>query len=261
VSPRLGPAQAPDDEVEPLDLRLVPAAVVAWLVAWQVRAVPPAWAVVLALGSAAAGAALLLHRPARAVRGRRVAAGAAAALLCAAAAGLCTAARTGARTAEPVAGLAERRAAVTVEAVLTDDPRRAAAAHAGRPVVVARVRVQRLESAGRAYRVRVPFVVLTSDEQWLGLLPGQPVRVEGALRPSEPDDDVAAVLSGRGPPRLLGRPGLLQRVAGRLRAGLRDAVAGLPEAERGLLPGLVVGDTSGLDPDLREDFRTTGLSQ
>ena len=52
----------------------------------------------------------------------------------------------------------------------------------------------------------------------------------------------------------------MQRAAGLLRAGLRRAVAPLPDAERGLLPGLVVGDTSRLDPGLREDFRTVGLT-
>ncbi|MGH3489471.1 MAG: ComEC/Rec2 family competence protein, partial [Actinopolymorphaceae bacterium] len=45
-----------------------------------------------------------------------------------------------------------------------------------------------------------------------------------------------------------------------LRAGLRSAVAGLPEAERGLVPALVVGDESGLPERLVDDFRTAGLS-
>jgi competence protein ComEC len=59
---------------------------------------------------------------------------------------------------------------------------------------------------------------------------------------------------------VLSPPSHVQRVAGHLRAGLRRAVDPLPPAERGLLPGLVVGDTSRLDDELREDFRTVGLS-
>ncbi|MGB8651683.1 MAG: ComEC/Rec2 family competence protein, partial [Mycobacteriales bacterium] len=55
-------------------------------------------------------------------------------------------------------------------------------------------------------------------------------------------------------------PSALQRAAGRLRAGLRTAAAVLPADERGLLPGLVEGDTSRLDPRLADDFRTTGLT-
>ncbi|WP_235825628.1 ComEC/Rec2 family competence protein [Candidatus Frankia alpina] len=57
-----------------------------------------------------------------------------------------------------------------------------------------------------------------------------------------------------------GEPTALQRFAGRLRAGLRDAAAGLPEPRRGLLPALVVGDVSGLDEGLRADFRQAGMS-
>ena len=55
-------------------------------------------------------------------------------------------------------------------------------------------------------------------------------------------------------------PSRVQRVAGRLRAGLRAAAAPLPAAEQGLLPALVVGDTSRLPDELRADFRTVGLT-
>jgi competence protein ComEC len=52
----------------------------------------------------------------------------------------------------------------------------------------------------------------------------------------------------------------VQRVAGRLRDGLRTAADPLPADERGLLPGLVDGDTSRLPDALRDDFRTAGLT-
>ena len=86
------------------------------------------------------------------------------------------------------------------------------------------------------------------------------MRVHGRLRPAQRGDDVAAVLSGRGAPAVRSPPSRVQRAAGVLRAGLQEAVAPLPAAERGLLPGLVVGDTSRLDDELRDDFRTVGLS-
>jgi competence protein ComEC len=68
------------------------------------------------------------------------------------------------------------------------------------------------------------------------------------------------VLSVRGPPDRLGRPSVVQRVAGDLRGGLRSASDGLPAAQRGLLPGLVLGDVSRVPRDLDEDFRTAGLT-
>jgi competence protein ComEC len=50
------------------------------------------------------------------------------------------------------------------------------------------------------------------------------------------------------------------RASARLRAALRDSVAGLPADRRVLVPALVDGDDAGLDPALGDDFRTTGLT-
>ena len=231
----------------PLDLRLVPGALAAWLVAWQGRLLPPRLLLTAAAVLAVLALALLVRRSTVA----------AAVLGCAAAAAAVTGLHVESRTTGPLAQAADARAAVTAEAVLTDDPRRATS---DPELVVVRLRVVELRSAGRTHRLRSPVVLLSSEPAWLDLLPSQRVRVQGRLRPAERGDDVAAVLSGRGAPTVLTPPSRLQRVAGHLRAGLRQAADPLPAAERGLLPGLVVGDTSRLDPDLREDFRTVGLS-
>ena len=45
-----------------------------------------------------------------------------------------------------------------------------------------------------------------------------------------------------------------------LRGGLRWVVAPLPTDEAGLIPGMVVGDTSGQSPEVRDWFVSTGLS-
>ena len=244
------------DADEPLDLRLVPGALAAWLVAWQGRLLPSQVLLGLGLALAVLAAVLLLSR-----RGGRVLV-VAAAVGCAGASAVVTSLHTGSRTGSPLHGLADREAAVRMEAVLVDDPRRAQTpARPGRPpLVVARVRVERVTAAGRTHRLRSPVVVLTSETSWLHLLPSQRVVVEGRLRPAERGDDVTAVLTGRGPPVVLSGPSRAQRLAGSLRAGLRAAVAPLPAAEQGLLPGLVVGDVSQLDPQVREDFRVVGLT-
>ena len=240
---------------EPLDLRLVPPALAAWLVAWQGRLLPPVLLLALA-GACLLGAAVLL-----AVRRGTRAVVTAAVLGCAAASAAVTGAHGLTRSTGPVAALAERQAAVVVEAVLTGDPRRAATpAAGGRELFVANVRVELLRSGGREHRLRAPVVVLSTADGWLGLLPSQRVRLEGRLRAPERGDDVAAVLSGRGSPQVLSGPSAVQRAAGHLRAGLRRAVEPLPDAEAGLLPGLVVGDTSRLDPALEADFQTVGLT-
>ena len=50
------------------------------------------------------------------------------------------------------------------------------------------------------------------------------------------------------------------RLVERVRAGLRQAVVNRAQEPRALVPALVLGDTSGLRPELTEDFVTTGLT-
>jgi len=240
----------------PPDLRLLPAAVAVWLVALAAPAFAPRLLFVGAAWGAALGLVAVSHKTARSTAVGAV-------LLCAAAAGAASGARVAAVRQGPLPGLAADRAVATVDLVLTDDPRRSTprptAVHYGPPVVVATARVERVVARGSAVRVRSPLIVVT-DDSWLGLLPGTRLRTTGRLAPPTRPGEMTAVLSVSGTPQVVAAPGPVQRAAGRLRAGLRDAVAGLPSAERGLVPGLVVGDTSQLPDSVAADFRTTGLT-
>ncbi|MFF7751390.1 ComEC/Rec2 family competence protein [Streptomyces sp. NPDC007971] len=98
---------------------------------------------------------------------------------------------------------------------------------------------------------------------WLGLLPSTRLRVEARLAPALTGGDrAAAVLRVRREPvpEIVAGPSAPQRLAGRLRAGLREATDGLPGDARALLPGLVVGDTSRITPELDDAFKETDLA-
>lgn len=234
------------------DLRLAAPAVAAWLGAW--------WAVGggvrSALGLAVVACLLALWGWRREL------------WVVVAAAGLCaTTASLGAlavarETVGPLPRLAASRAAVTVELRLTSDPRatrpkvRFAALGAQRLVVV-ETRLERLRAEGRGYAVRQSLLVLTDDAAWLDLLPGTVVRAEGRL---DVGRDGSPLLSPRGALTVLRQAPLIQRVAGDVRSGLRDAVRGRGSDVEGLLPGVVLGDTSRMDPALKADARTTGLT-
>ncbi|MEU9440540.1 ComEC/Rec2 family competence protein [Streptomyces sp. NPDC048304] len=100
-------------------------------------------------------------------------------------------------------------------------------------------------------------------QAWLGLLPSTRLRVGGRLAPAlSGGERTAAVLRvrGRPGPRIVAGPSGPQRLAGRLRAGLREATDGLPGDARALLPGLVVGDTSRITPELDDAFKETDLA-
>ncbi|WUO43962.1 ComEC/Rec2 family competence protein [Streptomyces sp. NBC_00285] len=98
---------------------------------------------------------------------------------------------------------------------------------------------------------------------WLALLPSTRVRVTARVAPPLVGGGrVAAVLRvrDRAGPDVVGEASRAQRFAGRLRAGLREATEGLPGDARALLPGLVVGDTARITPELDEAFKETDLA-
>ncbi|MEV4349351.1 ComEC/Rec2 family competence protein [Actinoplanes sp. NPDC049596] len=183
-----------------------------------------------------------------------------AALLGVACGGVATGARVSVREAGPLVALVRSGEAVGMEVVVRDDPR-ALRGGAGPPTYLVAVDFVMVRGEGAApLRLAARGLVLGSDPGWRGLLPGQRVAARGKLMPPRGGDLRAAVASVREPPVLLGKPSWAQRAAGVLRAGLQKACEPLPDLPGGLLPGLVVGDTSRLDPALEEDFRTTGMT-
>ncbi|MGX4692278.1 ComEC/Rec2 family competence protein [Streptomyces sp. JNUCC 63] len=194
----------------------------------------------------------------------------------------------------PVPALARQYATVTAEVELTSDPRltrpRVRGDHVAPTSVLIDAEVRRVERTGRAAAVttRTPVLILVSTgswkpartegtsagarrasadptrrSPWLGLLPSTRLRVTARLAPPLTGGDrIAAVLRvrDRAAPEVVAEPSGPQRLAGRLRAGLREATDGLPADARALLPGLVVGDTSRITPELDEAFKATDLT-
>ncbi|MHA3704449.1 ComEC/Rec2 family competence protein [Jatrophihabitans sp. YIM 134969] len=285
MSPRsaAAPVAARDGPpVPPLDLRLAIAAAAGWLGAVLVVAhgsglaalVGGCGAVLLVVGAVAArrrgtGAAGSARRPtppavsSRATRGVRVEVRHVLRALGLAGAGLAVvllplAARLGAVEHSSFRAVTGPGAQIdlTVGAV----HRLAAGGVSPGPRVLVEATATAVSRRGRTVPVRAQVVAFAPAGGWVGLVPGQPVRVDASVRPAEGDPWRAAVLSVRGPPELTGRPPALQRWAAHVRAGLVAACSGLPDGPRGLLPGLVVGDTSGLDPVLEAHFRAAGLT-
>ncbi|WP_262058212.1 ComEC/Rec2 family competence protein [Streptomyces sp. STR69] len=198
----------------------------------------------------------------------------------------------------PVPELARKYASVTAEVELGSDPRltrpRISGDHAAPVSVLIGAEVRRVEETdGTVVETRAPVLLIIDPgssagrvrgvggaagavdgrargssggpehSPWLGLLPSTRVRVTARLAPSLTGGDrVAAVLRVRNQPvpEVVGKPSGAQRFAGRLRAGLREATDGLPADARALLPGLVVGDTARITPELDEAFRETDLA-
>ncbi|MFF7988259.1 ComEC/Rec2 family competence protein [Kitasatospora xanthocidica] len=265
------------------DFRLLLPAVSAWAVTAALLRLGAGHEVLLfaAAGVAALTAGALLARPG-VLRRRGAAVTLAAVLLTAAAAAIATPLHTAdlhrgplpelARAAEhtaPRSPAAAPAPAVDVELTVAGDPEN----HTSRggttgglallTVDAVADRVTLLPS-GPTTRTRTPVTVMVRGADaasWQRLLPSERLAVEAEVQPAGEghDTESAALLIAHGPPRQLAPPSLPQRIAGRLREGLRAATDGLPADARGLLPGLVVGDTSRVPDDLEEAFEATDL--
>jgi competence protein ComEC len=246
--------------VLPTDLRLLPAASCAWALTAGTLTLPASWQLAAAGALAVPLVGLLL-----AGTGRRPWSCAWRSTVCLALAAASTSLAAAAlhqqlRTAGTLSPLADRGASVQLTARVASDPTTLRThGPAPRDLVMVRLAVTVVE--GRGSRSRVSSRVLAfGDERWARVQWGQRVVVRGRLAPAEAGSDVVATLDARGPPRLVGAAPAAARVAERLRRGLRDASAGLPRDARGLLPGLVVGDTSLQPADLTAAFQATGLT-
>ncbi len=167
------------------------------------------------------------------------------------------------RDAGPVLDLAREQATVTVVARVASDPR-ALAPPSGRPesdpMVLVTLDLERVTGRGFVAAVHTPVLVF-GDRSWLAVGWHDEVEVGGRLAPTDdPADDVAAVLTARGSPRVLADAGRVEGVAATVRERFATATDSLPADARGLLPGLVIGDTSRTPAELDDAMLVTGMT-
>lgn len=229
------------------DLRAVALGVGAWAGALLVLLLP-GWVALGAVVAVVVVAVLLVAR-------RTVAAawlGPVAAL--AAVAGVATLQLTLVATS-PLTALAEESAVVDVRLELTSDVRVVAGRYGDLQVVQATA--SRVEGRGTAWALTAPVVVMAGAD-WPRLPLGTTLETTARLVPG--DGEEVALVRPTGEPRVVAGPDVWWDAAAAVRRSVRAAVAGRDADARELVPALVVGDDGGLDPDLADDFRTTGLT-
>jgi len=245
VKPRLK-----GDGEERLDLRLLPGVAMAWLCAWlaPLLPIPVAIATVCAL----ALAALLRFSPWLRIS---LAVGSVVVLV--------VMLRVVAIAHGPVDDLASQHRLVTIEATLTSDPRFSKGTSFGAlPNEQVRVdlRVSEVSTYEGQWRVRTPVVAIGDSAGWREPRFGQTVQVRGQLSPAGSAEPIAALLFTSDPPQLLSSGPAPLQVSEQMRQGLHDAAASTRPGAAGLLPALVVGDTSSLTSQLEQDLRDSGLA-
>lgn len=248
--------------VQVLDARLLPAALCCW--GATIVAVAAGWragvALAVALTVSAIGLWMLLlwalaHRG---ERRRAVAVVALAAVLLGAGFAAAAAWREHRVATHPLRAAAGQSVQVVVTP--TDDPKplRGRVSGANRQWVV-RAELREYRRGGVTVHTGGAVVVLASGPEWAGLSPGGPVEFRARVQQPRRADLTVVTLHAQGSPAAGPLP-WWQRGADTVRAAFAaSAVRALPSDSAGLLPALVVGDTSALSEHVRENFEIAGL--
>ncbi len=247
-----------EEERIPPDFRLALPALGVWIGA--AVGVSGHWAPAISVAAAGVAGAVLSRRS----RARFGALAAVAALLGGLVAAGCA---VGSAAADPLLTAAAAGSWAEIDGTVSGFP---SAVRSGFPVTDATGQVQprfavpldasAVRVAGRSWRPVAGITAMGTGASWATLVPGTSVRVAGLLRADAQSILPAVLVQARDPPRTLSRPPWWQRLAGRIRAGLTQSAAGLDPDARGLLPGLVVGDTSAIPDQLSTDAKATGLT-
>ncbi|MBP1136094.1 competence protein ComEC [Arthrobacter sp. PvP023] len=249
------------------DLRLVPPALLAWA-----AAVAGVWLPMPALGVLIAGlllAAVVLFAAMRRRRSLRHAVGRAPrsflttltiALLLSAAIASHSAVAASQKHDGPVADAVAARSAVVVEAEIAGTPRQLK--------IPGRAGSDRWAVEATAYAITANGGLIRSDARlllvgggdWQHVLPGQRIRTTGKLRPADDGQTQAGTLAATTGPATTDAPSAWQEGPGALRSGFAEAAEWIGGDARGLLPGMVTGDTSRLDDQLESAMKTVGMT-
>ncbi|MEV6274974.1 ComEC/Rec2 family competence protein [Nocardia sp. NPDC051832] len=150
---------------------------------------------------------------------------------------------------------------VLVVVTPSDDPKALrAGGFGGERRWLVRGRLAGFQRAGVVVRAGGEVVIVASGVEWGRVLPGQAVRVRARVESPQRRDLTVASLRGLGPPEVVGALPWWQRVAASVRGDFSAAAqAALGDDAAGLVPALVLGDTSRLPDPVREDFEIAGL--
>ncbi|MGX5717368.1 ComEC/Rec2 family competence protein [Arthrobacter sp. MAHUQ-56] len=260
------------------DLRLALPAVLVWSASMAGLWLPPTELAVLCCTLAALGGLFLTvaangrrKRKVRAAvahgtkpgnrrsRGRSFSAAVGFSLALAAAAAAHSAAASSQRSDGPLAeAVASGKSAVAVVEVAGSPRALSGPGGSGQRWVVP-VWTHEVATGGVLIRIRAQLRVM-GGHGWGTVLPGQTLRATGKLHHAEPGSPEAATLAASSPPGKGGGGSWLEGSASGLRARFVAASAFLGPDARGLLPGMVTGDTSALDEGLENAMKLVGMT-
>ena len=234
------------------DVRMVPVAITAWLIALLVSFLP--WTAGTVIALSATGIGILL-------------------IVC------CSRTRSAVARAAPFSIVCLTVATAIAGAATAATPAREQAASLTGHAVTAEVSVRSLPSLGadgrlwadadafrlgpgeRPASLRVPVRIgIPPDAGSATLGPGTVLRFTAQTKRTDPGERAALVLFSNGAAVQLSRGGPVERLAGDVRAAFIERAGRLPEPGSELLPGLAVGDVRAVSDELDAAMKASGLS-
>ncbi|WP_286179092.1 ComEC/Rec2 family competence protein [Arthrobacter sp. ISL-95] len=244
-------------------MRLIPAVLVTWSVAFAGSLIDAAWSAALAGVMALVGTLLLVRtrRHRRAVpRARTISATLALAGVLGAAVAVSCAVTANTREGGPLAEAVAEGSGVLIEVRITGVPAEVPApGHSGGNRWSVEAGLVEVTSKGSVTQGSADVMVVGGNG-WQDVRPGQHVRTSGTLKPVREGQAQAALLAAASAPVVLTSAFDVRHSAFDLRRQFVAASGWLPPDPAGLLPGMVTGDTSALPESLKADMKTTGMT-
>jgi competence protein ComEC len=126
------------------------------------------------------------------------------------------------------------------------------------------MRIDSLTTRGKTFNVGSPVMSFIADPVLISIaehyIPGQRFEFSGKLSPAPIGKPFAGYLRLLEPPVLVQTAPRYQELAANLRSGLHESLRFSSDAAQGLVPGLALGDSSALKPELAEQMKAAGLT-
>ena len=126
------------------------------------------------------------------------------------------------------------------------------------------MRIDSVTTDGETFVVSSPVLAFITDPELTSgvkeYIPGQRIKFSAKLSAAPIGKPFSGYLKLLDLPALVESAPRYQMVASKLRAGLHESLRLSPESAQGLVPGLALGDSSAIQPELAEQMKAAGLT-
>ena len=171
-------------------------------------------------------------------------------------------------TTGPIAQASQSNSVVSGIATITSDPivsqSKETLGWNDKKLLRISLRIDSVITKGETFEVNVPVLAFITDPELISVaqqyIPGQRIKFSAKLSKAPAGKPFAAYIKLLEVPVLIESAPRYQMLASQLRAGLHESLRLSPESAQGLVPGLALGDSSALSPELAQQMKAAGLT-